>query len=50
MKLAPFLLDEWLDQKNLPGSQIEFDLGVLRSTLGVKVPLHRPKPVATGLL
>jgi aspartate/methionine/tyrosine aminotransferase len=27
MKLTPFLLDEWLDQKNLPGSPIEFDLG-----------------------
>ena len=27
MKLAPFLLDQWLDQKNQPGSKIELDLG-----------------------
>lgn len=27
MKLTPFLLDEWLNQKNLPDSRIEFDLG-----------------------
>lgn len=27
MKLAPFLLDEWLGQKDLPDSRIEFDLG-----------------------
>ncbi|MBV9303015.1 MAG: pyridoxal phosphate-dependent aminotransferase [Acidobacteriaceae bacterium] len=27
MKLAPFLLDEWLEQKNAPNSKIEFDLG-----------------------
>ncbi len=26
MKLPPFLLDQWLDQKNLPESKIEFDL------------------------
>ncbi len=26
MKLPPFLLDQWLDQKNLPDSKIEFDL------------------------
>ena len=26
MKLTPFLLDEWLAQKDLPGSPIEFDL------------------------
>lgn len=27
MKLAPFLLDEWLGQKDAPDSRIEFDLG-----------------------
>ena len=27
MNLKPFLLDEWLAQKDLPGSRIEFDLG-----------------------
>jgi aspartate/methionine/tyrosine aminotransferase len=27
MNLAPFLLDDWLAQKNLPDSPIEFDLG-----------------------
>lgn len=27
MKLTPFLLDQWLDQKNLPDSPIQFDLG-----------------------
>lgn len=27
MKLSPFLLDQWLDQKNRPDSKIEFDLG-----------------------
>src|SRR4051794_19696242 len=27
MKLSPFLLDQWLEQQNLPDSKIEFDLG-----------------------
>ncbi len=27
MKLSPFLLDQWLGQKDLPDSKIEFDLG-----------------------
>jgi aspartate/methionine/tyrosine aminotransferase len=27
MRLSPFLLDQWLDQKNLPDAKIEFDLG-----------------------
>src|SRR5579862_2660484 len=26
MKLAPFLLDQWLEQANAPGSPIEYDL------------------------
>jgi len=27
MRLSPFLLDQWLDQKNSPVAKIEFDLG-----------------------
>ena len=27
MRLPPFLLDQWLDQKNSPDAKIEFDLG-----------------------
>lgn len=27
MRLPPFLLDQWLDQKNSPGAKIEYDLG-----------------------
>ncbi len=27
MKLSPFLLDKWLEQQNLPNSNVEFDLG-----------------------
>src|ERR1041384_1887619 len=26
MKLAPFLLDQWLEQANEPGSAVEYDL------------------------
>lgn len=27
MRLSPFLLDQWLDQKNSPNAKIEYDLG-----------------------
>jgi aspartate/methionine/tyrosine aminotransferase len=27
MRFPPFLLDQWLDQKNSPGSKIDYDLG-----------------------
>ncbi|MBV9759790.1 MAG: aminotransferase class I/II-fold pyridoxal phosphate-dependent enzyme [Acidobacteriaceae bacterium] len=45
MQLAPFLLDEWLDQKNLPNARIEFDLGSSTGpawTLGELLALGAP--------
>jgi aspartate/methionine/tyrosine aminotransferase len=57
MKLAPFLLDEWLDQKNLPDSQIEFDLGsstgpawTLRELLSLGAPDEYARLADTKLL